>query len=182
MNRNTEKLVDLIEKEMRRITEKLVDLIEKEMRRIGVAASETNVSGYVVVAEDDLPEGWVRVYDDMASTYGLAVRFLEILEEIEDGDREGFWEGIDGFRACPPEAVDLVWSDYHEFIGLSDERAGLGVVAFHTNGGLKFGFAPTDMDYSEFNATHDFSDRYDTAREALDAALEFQARQEDDDR
>lgn len=91
------------------------------------------------------------------------------------GDHRGFvaaWEALVEFVDREPD--HSVWNDFHEFTGIETE-GGLGVIVLRTNAGFKWGFAPTGSDYSAFNSTHDFSERFDKAGDALEAAREFEA-------
>lgn len=163
-------------------TEILVELIQEELTRLD--SLDSGSGGFFVSAEDDLPDGWVRI-GDSETVLGPAAAIFKALKETDFepgentlGEHLGYlaaWEairsGADGSVTVEVKA-QIPWNDYHEFVGI-DLDGGLGLLVFRTNGGLQWGFSPTGNDFSAFNSTHDFSERYPTATEAKDDAASF---------
>jgi hypothetical protein len=60
----------------------MVAKIESEINRLDAGDSDTNICG-ICVDTDDLPEGWVRVFDGNESVFGQASEVLAVLKAVE---------------------------------------------------------------------------------------------------
>ena len=171
----------------------IVTLIEAQMERLGLDHDSHGDAFPPVEIVAELPAGFVAIHEDAFYYAGLATDLLNALtaipydgEDPDDTDHQGEIALHQALEADPliyeprdrSEFLDLgpeVWRDYHEFTGL--EISGFGLLAFLTNGGVRYGFAPGDSDDSVFNSTHDFSGLFATADMALDAAADHAARE-----
>lgn len=68
---------------MTQTTTELVAKIEAELRRLDAADSPSNSSGICVYADDNLPDGWVRVSDGTGRVYGAADEILAALAAVD---------------------------------------------------------------------------------------------------
>lgn len=112
-----------------------VAAIEAELERLDMDCTDDAPAGVCVTADDTLPRGWVRVYDDCASAYGPADEILAALAAVEyDRDATAVLPG-EGQTcydpACyggelPEDADDL---HGHDRIGQRDNGFELGWAA-----------------------------------------------------
>jgi hypothetical protein len=153
----------------------LVERIEAELDRLGANGD----LGIEVEARSEWPEGYLCVYDQQEEASGWAHDILESLEAAtieghETEENPGFaaaWNALAHLSESEPGREE--WKDAHDFIlDIPFEgggETGYALVALRTNGGLRFGYAPADPDAGV--TTHDFSQRFETAQDAIDAAL-----------
>lgn len=127
------------------MTEK-VNLIEAELRRLGWLGTRAEPCYYVVSAENDLPRGWVRVYDDYTDGYGPADEVLAALKDVEAGADYG--------TGCPTAAKpkstrdwpsDLFMVEQLEEGTVNDNPNTL--VTVETNAGTRYAAGPHGVSY-----------------------------------
>lgn len=79
-----------------------VTRIEAELSRLGALGGSDNPCDFVVGADDELPDGWVRVSDETASVYGPADEVLTRLAGQGELGWEAAWEALSGLAGTPP--------------------------------------------------------------------------------
>lgn len=176
--------------------------IDQELARLGANTLPTNVNGIVCYLDDDLPLGWVRMGDGTGVVYGRAYDVLRALENAkptdatdDDGKPDGWqaaWNALVNSHAFrdngtlrdekPDDNEDEHWS----ITPLMREAGPWYVVRVETNGGPRYHYAPAhDDDYLAENYVLGFSERYETADEAVEAAerqaAEDEAREREND-
>ncbi len=125
---------------MATMTENIVSAIEAELGRLGWLRTTDSPCYYCVTADDDLPRGWVQVYDDYAETFGPADEILAWLKS-QGGNAE---YGVQGFYDRPTTVRDwpdeLVSTEQLEEGGCNDEPNTL--VTVETNAGIRYAAGP----------------------------------------
>lgn len=118
-----------------------VAAIEAKLARLGWLCTDDTPCYYAVDADDDLPEGWVRVYDDTVEGYGPADEVLANLRAVSADDDYGTGcptgEQPDNSRDWPEE---LFTTEQLEEGTLNDEPNTL--ITLRTNGGTRYVAGP----------------------------------------
>lgn len=122
-------------------TAELVAKIETQLARLGWLCTDGSPCYYAVTADDDLPEGWVRVYDDTTDGYGPAAEVLADLEATPAGAEYG--------TNCPTDKQPTSSRDWPAEL-LAAERLEDGttndephtLLTLRTNAGMRYAAGP----------------------------------------
>ena len=126
---------------MNTTTAQTVRKIEAELARLGWFCTDATPCYYAVSADDDLPAGWVRVYDDNAEGYGPADDIISALQNTPTDAEYGTNCPTDGkpesSRDWPEE---LFTTEQLEEGTCNDEPNTL--VTLQTNAGTRYAAGP----------------------------------------
>jgi uncharacterized protein (TIGR02996 family) len=153
--------------------------IEKELDRLD--SMGTGNGGCLCVADPNLPDGWVRVYDGTADAYGLATEILAALEAVEhDPDAvvqyELTWEALADFADSPPNSTrdwpEELWdSEQVEEGDINDNPYFL--ISVKTNAGEQWAFGPHGVSECALSTALRYDALYKTRQDALDSDSEW---------
>lgn len=124
-----------------------IQAIEAQLRRIGWLSTEATPCYFAVCAEEDLPRGWVRMYDDTLNVYGAAKDVLAALEAI--GEETEYGEGLDRLAEKAPDSNE--WPE--ELIKFERLKEGSTnenpdtLITVETNGGTRYAAGPHGVSY-----------------------------------
>ena len=148
----------------------LVSQIESQLERLGWLCSDEQPCACCVEPEQNLPLGWVRVYDDYTSTYGPADKILAALAAATVADIELNAAGLSAFADSAPDnsqdwPEDLYDSEQIEEGTPNDEP--LTLFSVKTNGGTKYTCGPNGV----FTCALSEALRYDSFSDSREAAI-----------
>lgn len=87
---------------MDRKTREAIETIRNVVAKCGLDGA----TGVCVDPEDHLPSGWVKLFDDWVSCYGIATEIAGVLEEAKPTDAETFWHAISNCTVEKDSEVD----------------------------------------------------------------------------
>lgn len=156
-------------------TTDIVQAIETELARLGALCTDTEPTLCVVHADDDLPAGWVRLADEHGDVIANADAALDALRGVADGsDYENVWLALHVFYGNRDDVAREQALDLGETVTASGTYR---VSRLPLNAGECWVFHPAAREYGVSSYYHDFSDRYQTPEEALEAAEEWEAQE-----
>lgn len=153
--------------------------INDELIRLGVAAGTDDcnrLDGLSCRAEGNLPLGIVAIGDGMADdVYGPAVELLERISAIptpeEGADPADTTDRIgDSIGDITEVAEPSEWLEAAQTNELDEEVEDLVVSSLNVNSGQVWYFYPNDNDWMTFNRIWDYSGKFLTKEDAMEAA------------
>jgi len=140
-----------------------VKAIRSQLDRLNWLATDSNPCAFLVEAEPELPEGWVRIYDDHGEVFGDADEILNALcLEPESEDEDSYGSCLQEFLDHRPMnsnrwPCDLI--EVEKIVdGLINENP-LCLITVRTNDGIKYAAGPHGVSQcalSDFMGEHLF--------------------------
>lgn len=148
----------------------LVSEIHGELERHGVYCTEDNPCACLVVAEDALPKGWVRIYDDYASTCGPADEILAALQSANGTGYDPFWNAVAEFDGNEYDGLNRLAV---KVATLCDDEGTPWeeVYGIETNGGMRYAWIYADPDANDRPAFNSHDEPFDFLAAAITASL-----------
>lgn len=122
-------------------TAELVAKIEAQLDRLNWLATASAPCYFLVEASEELPNGWVKVFDDHGEVFGDAEEVFSALESQQEVEEDGYGECLNSFSQRKPDS-SRSWPE--ELIEIEQLEAGeinenpLCLIAVGTNTGIRF--------------------------------------------